>query len=124
MPELVSRFECEDQPAAFARLYLPGRLYVFKTSRIKQRSLSVYGGPLPIRSICATAATVALDQANRASEVAQYFMQPNMTIVKHTPIATEPSRAQLRGEFFNIFNQVNFNNPNTGAPSRCLRTHH
>jgi hypothetical protein len=47
-------------------------------------------------------------------------MQPNMAIVKHIPIATERSQAQLRGEFFNIFNQVNFNNADTGAPSGSL----
>ena len=28
-------------------------------------------------------------------------------------VVREPMRVQLRGEFFNAFNQVNFDNPNT-----------
>jgi hypothetical protein len=47
-------------------------------------------------------------------------ISPDMTIIKPIPIATERSQAQLRGEFFNIFNQVNFNNPDTDAPSGSL----
>ena len=33
-------------------------------------------------------------------------------------------RLQLRGEFFNAFNQVNFNNPNTHAVVRDVRADH
>lgn len=94
----------------------------------------------------ATASTIALDQPNRAAEVAQYldtsaFVRPSqlpldiygnagrgigygpryfdtdMAVLRYIPIDTERLRAQLRGEFFNIFNQVNFNNPDTSASS-------
>jgi hypothetical protein len=94
----------------------------------------------------ATASTIALDQPNRAAEVAQYFntsafvrpsqlplgiygnagrgidygpryFDTDMAVLRYIPIGTERLKAQLRGEFFNIFNQVNFNNPDTSASS-------
>lgn len=40
----------------------------------------------------------------------------DFTIMKDI-VVREPLRAQLRGEFFNAFNQVNFNAPNTTASS-------
>jgi hypothetical protein len=40
------------------------------------------------------------------------FSNTDFTLMKDIPIR-EPARLQVRGEFFNVFNQVNFNAPNT-----------
>jgi hypothetical protein len=40
-----------------------------------------------------------------------------MAVLRYVPLGTERLRAQIRGEFFNLFNQVNFNNPDTSASS-------
>jgi hypothetical protein len=93
-----------------------------------------------------TAADIKLDQPSRAAEVAQYFntaafvrpsalplgiygnagrgidygpryFDTDMAVLRYVPLGTERLRAQIRGEFFNLFNQVNFNNPDTSASS-------
>jgi len=93
----------------------------------------------------ATYDTVAIDHPNRAAFVRQFFntaafvplnqmipgtygnagrnflngpalFNSDVTIMREFPIR-ERLRTQLRGEFFNAFNQVHFNNPNTTVGS-------
>ncbi len=45
------------------------------------------------------------------------YVNSDVSIMKNIPLGSERFRSQLRGEFFNIFNQVNFNNPDQNASS-------
>jgi hypothetical protein len=45
------------------------------------------------------------------------YFNSDVSAMKNIPLGTERVRMQLRGEFFNIFNQVNFNNPDQNASS-------
>jgi hypothetical protein len=93
-----------------------------------------------------TASSLDIARPNRAAEVSQYFntsafirpsqlpfgtygnagrgiaygpgyFNTDMAVLKYVLLGTERLKAQLRGEFFNAFNQVNFNNPDTNASS-------
>ena len=45
------------------------------------------------------------------------YSNSDVSVMKNIALATERVKLQLRGEFFNIFNQVNFNNPDQNASS-------
>jgi hypothetical protein len=45
------------------------------------------------------------------------FMNTDFAVLRTFNLRAERLRLQLRGEFFNAFNQVNFNNPNTNLSS-------
>lgn len=45
------------------------------------------------------------------------YANSDVSAMKNIPLGVERIRMQFRGEFFNIFNQVNFNNPDQNASS-------
>ncbi len=45
------------------------------------------------------------------------YSNSDLSVMKNLSLATERVKLQLRGEFFNVFNQVNFNNPDQNASS-------
>ena len=47
----------------------------------------------------------------------------DLAILRYVSLGPD-MRMQLRGEFFNAFDQVNFNNPVTNISSAHLRAHH
>jgi hypothetical protein len=103
-------------------------------------------GQIALLAPGATARSVIVDHPNKQAEVSQYFntsafvpisqitpgtygnarrgliygpnyFDTDLAVMRYVPLGTERLRAQFRGEFFNAFNQVNFDNPDTTRAS-------